>query len=393
MSWLNQFRSVTVVGLSSVPARLGTSMVIVVGMAMVVAVLVSALALAQGFDAAARKTGSPSRAIVLNGDTENSSSLTQANVVTVLNAPGIRRTARGEPIASADALTSIGLKSATTGLNAFVVVRGVGPHTLALRPETKIVAGRMFAPGAHEVVVGRSVQYRLGGLAVGATVPMQNGDWTVTGVFETGGDAHESEIMTDATTLLDAIRRNTFASLTVSLEDEAGFERLRSALNADPTLTVRVLREDEYFEIASRFFASLLTAVAWGIGGLMAFGAVFAAVNTMYTAVSLRASEIATLRAIGFGAVPVGASVVVEAILLALGGALMGALIAWLLLDGSKVSAMSGISNSQLTFGLEVGPALLLTGMACGLAVAIIGGTLAAVHAARIPVTDAFRMA
>ena len=252
LSWFNQFRSVTLVGLSSVPARLGTSMVIVVGMAMVVAVLVSALALAQGFDAAARKTGSASRAIVLNGDTENSSSLTQDNVVTVLNAPGIRRTARGEPVASADALTSITLKSAITGLSAFVVVRGVGPHTLVLRPETKIVAGRMFAPGAHEVVVGRSVQYRLGGLAVGSTVPMQNGDWTVTGVFETGGDAHESEIMTDATTLLDAIRRNTFASLTVSLEDEGGFERLRSALNANPTLTVRVLREDEYFEIASR---------------------------------------------------------------------------------------------------------------------------------------------
>jgi len=393
MSWLNQIRSVTAVGLSSVPARLGTSMVIVVGLAAVVAVLVSALALAQGFRDAARKTGSASRAIVLNGDTEGAGALTRENVLTLLNAPGIRKAAGGEPVASADALTFIGLRNSITGLNAYVAVRGVGPQAPALRPEMKLVEGRMFAPGAREVVVGRAVQHRLGGLAPGATVPMQNGDWTVTGVFESGGDAHESELMTDAAMLLDATRRNVFASLTVALEGEGALERFRSAAQSDPTLTVKVWREDEYFELASRNVSSLLTAVAWGIGGLMAFGAVFAALNTMYTAVGVRAGEIATLRAMGFGAGPVVASVIIEAVLLALTGALIGALIAWALLDGSRVSAMSGISSSQLTFGLHVGPALLATGIACGIGIAVVGGALAAVKAARIPVAEAFRMA
>ena len=213
-----------------------------------------------------------------------------------------------------------------------------------------------------------------------------------TGVYETGGDAHESEFMTDAAMLLDATRRNAFASLTVALDGEGAFERFRSAVQSDPALTMKVWREDAYFELASGGVSRLLMVVAWGIGGLMAFGAVFAALNTMYTVVSVRAGEIATLRAIGFGAAPVVASVVIEAVLLALGGALIGALVAWMLLDGSTVSAMSGSSSSQLTFGLEVGPSLLLTGIACGIAVAVIGGALAAVRAARIPVAEAFRM-
>jgi putative ABC transport system permease protein len=393
MKWLNQIGSVTAIGLSTVPARIGTSMVIVVGLAAVVGVLIAALALAQGFREAARKTGSPTRAIMMTDDSESRSAVARQAVDTLLNAPGIRKTPGGEPIASADALTFIGLRSAVTGLNASVAVRGVGPQALTLRPEVKIVEGRMFTTGKREVVVGRAVQYRLGGLAVGASVPMQNGEWIVTGVFETGGDAHESEIMTDASMVLDALRRNTFSSLTVALDGDGAFESLLAAVKADPSSTVTVRREDEYFENSSGFVASLLSGVAWGIGGLMAFGAVFAALNTMYTAVSLRTTEIATLRAIGFGAVPVAASVVIEAVLLALSGALAGALIAWGLLDGSKVSAMSGIGNSQLTFGLEVGPSLLLTGVACGVGIAAIGGALSAIRAARIPIAEAFRMA
>jgi putative ABC transport system permease protein len=391
MSWLKQTFSVTAVGLSSVPARLGTSLVIVVGLASVVAVLVSALALAQGFREAARKTGSTSRAIVLSGDTEGSSSLSRENVLTLLNQPGIRMAAGGNPVASAEALTFVSLRNSTTGLNAFVAVRGVGAQAFTLRPEMKIVEGRPFKAGAREVIVGRAVQYRLGGLGPGATVPMQNGDWTIVGVFETGGDAHESELLTDAAMLLDATRRNNYASLTVALEGQDGLDRFRAAVQSNPTLNVTVWREDEYFNTASRQVSGLLTIIAWGIGGLMAFGAVFAAVNTMYTAVSIRAGEIATLRAIGFGAGSVAASVIIEAVLLASAGAIIGAAISWLLLDGSKVSAMSGISSSQLTFGLEVGPALLFTGIACGLVVALVGGALAAVRAAFGSVTDAFR--
>jgi putative ABC transport system permease protein len=271
-------------------------------------------------------------------------------------------------------------------------VRGVGAQAFALRPEMKVIEGRAFNRGAREVIVGRALQSRLGGLTPGSTIPMPNGEWTVTGVFETDGDAHESEFMADVDMLLDATRRNAFNSITVALDGTDGLSRLRTAIEANPTMTARVLREDEYYAVASGFVSNLLTMVALGVGGLMAFGAIFAALNTMYTAVSTRASEIATLRAIGFGPAAVAASVIAEALLLALAGALVGALIAWVLLDGSNVSAMTGISQSQLTFGLTVDSGLLLTGVASALIVAAIGGSLAAVRAARIPVADALRM-
>lgn len=392
MSLLAEVRAVTAVGLSSVPARLGTSMVIVIGLAAVVAVLLSALALAQGFTRAAAKTGSPSRAIVLTGDLETGSNFARDGVVAVLNSPGIRAGEGGEAIASAEMLTFVGLRNRKTGLNAYAAVRGVGAQAFALRPEMKIVEGRLFNRGARELIVGRAVQNRLGGLGPGSTIPMPNGEWTVTGVFETGGDAHESELMTDVDMLLDANRRNAFNSITVALDGPDGLVRLQAAVEANPTITARVLREDEYYAAASSFVSSLLMIVARGVGGLMAFGAIFAALNTMYTAVSTRASEIATLRAIGFGPAAVAASVLAEALLLAFAGALLGALIAWALLDGSTVSAMTGISRSQLTFGLSVDAGLLWTGIASALMVAAIGGSLAAVRAARIPVADALRM-
>jgi putative ABC transport system permease protein len=208
MSLLAEVRAVTAVGLSSVPARLGTSMVIVIGLAAVVAVLLSALALAQGFTRAAAKTGNPSRAIVLTGDLETGSSFARDGVVAVLNAPGIRAGAGGEAIASAEMLTFVGLKNRKTGLNAYAAVRGVGAQAFALRPEVKVIEGRAFNRGAREVIVGRALQGRLGGLVPGSTIPMPNGEWTVTGVFETGGDAHESEFMADVDMLLDANRRN-----------------------------------------------------------------------------------------------------------------------------------------------------------------------------------------
>ena len=392
MSFLAQVRAVTAVGLSSVPARLGTSMVIVIGVGAVVAVLLGALALATGFTKAAARTGSPARAIVLSGDTEGDGGLPRESVVTILNAPGIRSSPGGEAIASAEMITFIGLRHPQTGLNASAAVRGVGPQAFTLRPEVKIIEGRAFARGARELIVGRALQLRLGNIVPGATIPMPNGDWTVTGVFESGGDAHESELMGDVDMLLDANRRNVFNSVTVALDGESGLERFTAALQGNPTLTARALREDEYFANASRAVSSLLMLVAGGIGGLMALGAVFAALNTMYTAVSTRSSEIATLRAIGFGPGAVAASVLIEALLLALAGALIGALITWFLLDGSNVSAMTGISPSQLTFGLRVDAGLIVTGLATAVVVAALGGSLAAVRAARIPVANALRM-
>jgi putative ABC transport system permease protein len=379
-------------GLRSVPARIGTSMVVVTGVAAVVAVLVSALAVATGFTRAARSTGSPERAMVLTADTEGASSLSRDNAVTILNAPGIRTAADGTPIASAEALFFVPLVNRSTGLNAFVAVRGVGPQALALRPEVRIVAGRAFASGARELIVGRAVQQRLGGLDVGAKIALPTGDWSIVGVFESGGDSHESELMTDVETLLNAYGRNSFNAITVRLDGAAAFERFTAALAEDPSLNVSTLREDDYYAAASGFVARLLTAIAYGIGGIMAFGAAFGALNTMYSAVSTRAREIATLRAIGFGAVPVVASVLAEALVLALAGAVLGAAAAFVLLDGATISAMTGITPSQLTFGLEVRPGLVLIGIACAVAIAAVGGLFAAARAARVPVAIAMRI-
>lgn len=392
MSTFKEIRAVTGMGLRSVPARLGTSMVVVVGVAAVVAVLVAALAIATGFRRAAAATGSPVRAVVLSGTTESGSQTSRESAVKVMNAPGVRVGDDGRPVASAETLAFVPVSDRHTGLNAFATLRGVGPQAAALRPEIELVEGRMFSPGNREVVVGRGVQRRLGGLDVGSSITLPNGEWAVVGAFESRGDAHESELLTDADMLLDAYRRNGYNSVAVALDGDAGFDRLAAALDADPSLTVKAQREDDYYAAQSRPVSTLLLIVAYGIGGIMAFGAVFGALNTMYSAVSTRAMEIATLRAIGFGAGAVVVSVLSEALVLGLAGALLGGLAAWLLLDGSTVSTMTGVTPSQLTFGLDVGPGLIAVGIAFAVTIAAVGGLFAALRAARVPVASAMRM-
>jgi putative ABC transport system permease protein len=388
---IREVASLTAVGLTSVPARIGTSMVIVVGLATVVMVLVSGLTIAEGFTRTARSTGSPDRAFVVNADRESSSALSREDAVTLLNAPGIRNSFTGEPLISAEYLTFVALRDPKTGVNVYAGVRGIGSHGRELRPEMKIVAGRWFTPGARELVIGRALQRRLGGLGEGGRIPMPDGEWQITGVFETGGDAHESEFLTDVDTLMGVNRRNEFSSMTFALKQPDGFSEFAAAVAANPALTVKVHRESEFYANASRNISSLLTAVAYGVGALMAIGALFAALNSMYTAVSTRTAEIGTLRAMGFGPVAVGISIVVEALLLALIGAVLGALVCWIALDDATMSTMSGMSHSQLTFALNVGATQVLQGLACALVVALIGGSLAAGRAVRMPVVEALR--
>jgi putative ABC transport system permease protein len=294
---------------------------------------------------------------------------------------------------TAEVLVFIGVTDPANGRDAYVTLRGVGPLAGELRPEAKLVEGRLFRSGARELVVGRAAQRRLGrALAVGSTVSLPDGGWEVVGVFESNGDSHESEALTDADTLLSAYRRNQFSSVTVRLDGESSLEQFRAALDADPTLSVSAAREDDYYAATTGPFSRLLTAVAYGIGGLMAFGALFGALNTLYAAVSSRATEIATLRAIGFGPAPVVVSVLAEALLLALVGASIGALLSWMLLDGSNISTMTGSSPSQLTFRLQVGPQLILVGILSATAIAIVGGLFAAMRAARVSLAAGLRM-
>ncbi|MGH8150589.1 MAG: ABC transporter permease [Steroidobacteraceae bacterium] len=392
MSASRQILAITAVALKSLPRRIGTSLVVVVGVAAVVAVLVAALAVARGFTRAAAKTGSPGRAIVLAGDTESSSGISRAAAATIMDAPGVAQTATGRPIASAEALEFIPLTDEHTGLDAYATVRGVGPEASALRPEVRLVAGRMFKPGEHEVIVGRAVEERLGGLGLGRSITLPNGAWTVVGVFTSGGDSHESEILTDAASLMNAYRHNEFNSVTVKLGGPRDFERFNAALTSNPTLSVKAQREVDYFAAMSRPVSRLLEIIAYGIGAIMAFGAVFGALNTMYSAVSARRTEIATLRAIGFGGASVVVSVVIEALVLGLAGAGLGSLVAWSLLNGATVSTMTGVTPSQLTFGLAVGPGIVLIGVLFALGIAVVAGICAASRASRISVADAMRV-
>jgi putative ABC transport system permease protein len=289
-------------------------------------------------------------------------------------------------------LLSVLLPKNKGGLDTFIVVRGVGPQMFKLRPEIHIVEGRSFIAGLNEMIVGRAALRQLNGVQLGGRIPMANGDWTITGVFESDGDSHESEFMADANTLIAAMRRgDAFNSTTVWLEDAAAYQKFKDALSTNPTLAVSVKTEQGYFADVSKPAARVLNIVAYVIGGFMALGAVFGALNTMYSAISARTVEIATLRAIGFGATPVVISVFVEALLLACAGALVGAAVAWIFFDGNMVSTASATTRSQFTFSLSVTPALIGIGVAFALVIGVIGGLFPAIRAARRPVAVALR--
>ena len=393
MKPLTQILAVTWLSLLSIPRRLGASLVIVIGVAGVVAVFICVLAMATSFTQAAVGTGRPDRAIVLTrgSDSEASSGFSRENAATILDGPGIRRSPDGKPIVSAENLAFIRLTDRRTGLDAFPTLRGIGPQAFALRPEIRIIAGRMFKPALHEVIVGKSVQQRVEGLEVGSHISLPQGDWTVVGVFASNGDSHESELLTDAETLLSAFQRNFITSVTVMLESPDRFGPFAAALGSDPTLSVDVKREPDYFIAATRPTSRLLKIIAYAIGGIMAFGAAFAALNTMYSAVSARGTEIATLRAIGFGGGSVVASVFVEAMLLALIGAALGAAAAWFFFNGNTVSTVTGTSPSQVTFALNVSAGLIAAGVACACVIGAIGGLFPALRAARLSVAAAMR--
>lgn len=392
MSPLKQIGAVTAIALEAIPRRIGSSLVVVIGTATTVAVLIAALAVATGFARAAAKSGSADRAIVLAGLSEESSRISRANVAAILNAPGVARAATGSPIASAEEVREVPLTNSKTGEDAYVAVRGVGSKPLALRPEIRIVAGRFFQPGRREVIVGRAVEERLGGPSLGSSIPFPDGDWKVVGVFSSGGGPHESEILANTSSMMNAYHENAFNSVTVRLASPDDFARFSAALSSNPTLAVEAQREDEYYAAASRPIARLLEITAYGIGCIMAFGAVFGALNTMFSAARVRRTEIATLRAIGFGGASVITSTVIEALVLGVTGALVGTLAASFLVDGARVSAMMSMDTvSHLTFGLKVDLRIALIGMAFAVGITLSAGIFAARLASRVSIAAAMR--
>lgn len=385
--------SVTRVGLSTLRQRIGSTAVIVVGIAGVVAVLVALLAMGEGLTATLQQTGSKDTAIVLRGgsEAESNSVLTRDNIATIEEAPGIARDAQGKAIASAElvVVANVPKKSDPTS-DANVQIRGVGEEAWQVRPGVKMISGRKFKPGLRELDVGKGAERQFAGLGLGEHLKLAGQEWTIVGVFESG-DSYESELWGDAKSVAEAYRRGSSAeSVTVRLTSPSAFDKFKASLMSDPTLKVDVSTTSEYFSKQSEGVSKVIRVIGITIGVIMAIGAIFGALNTMYAAVATRAREIATLRAIGFRGVPVVVSVLLETMLLALLGGVIGALIVWLLFNGYTASTL-GSNFSQVVFQFKVSPALLWTGIKWALAIGFIGGLFPAARAARVPVTTALR--
>jgi len=335
--------------------------------------------------------GRDERAIVLRAGatSEFSSTLLVDAVATIKDAPGIARASNGRAAASAEFVTAINLNRKDDGNRAGVSIRGIEPEAAAVRPEVEIVEGRMFTPGLRELIVGRGAASEFSGLAIGDEVALRDGRWKVVGVFASARNVNESTLMTDAATLLSAYQRTASNSVTVRLASAANFEQFKAALTTNPTLSVSVDRESDYYRREGEESGEIFGLVTTVVGSIMALGALFAALNTMYSAVSSRARDIATLRAIGFGASGVVISVLIESLSLALVGALLGAGVSWLFFSGDTVTLGDGVES--LVFEMRVTPALLGVGVLWAVTVGFFGGLFPALRAARLPVATALR--
>jgi len=379
----------------AVPQRAGSSLVIVIGIAGVVAVLVALLAMAQGFGVTLKATGKADRVLFISaGVTAELSSVLGPDSVPILRElPGVVRDAQGRPLASAEVVVITELKRGTGAQRADVNVslRGVEPAGLRLRPEVQLTQGRWFTPGLREIVVGRGAANQFDGVTLGSVLKFRGSEWTVVGQFASGGDAHESELWTDADTARSAFGRGNSASTVIAqMERAESIEAIRATVKADPRLQVDALPELEYFASQSKQFTQQIGLLTRVVASIMAIGALFGALNSMYSAVSTRQVEIATLRAIGFGGLPVALSVLAEAMLLALSGGVLGALIAYLLFNNMSVSTL-GSNFTQVAFNFAVTPALMEKGLGWALAIGLLGGLPPALKAARQPVVEALR--
>lgn len=393
MQGISQLAALIGVNLRTLGQRRGSALSTVVGVACVVAVFVIVLSIAEGFRATMAATGSPDSALVLRGgsDSEMMSGLLVDSTRIIADAPGVARAAAG-PQSSAELFVVVDLPKRSTGTDANVPLRGVQPAAFAVRKGFKIIAGRNFEPGKNEIVVGRGAAEQFAGLDLGRTLRWGENQWTVVGVFSDGGSLSESEIWCDARVLQPAYRRgNTFQSVHARLESPAAFTAFKDALTADPRLDVKVVRESEYYAGQSEALTTLIRSLGGLITVLMALGAIFGALNTMYNAVASRTREIATLRALGFGRGPVVFSILAESLVISLVGAVIGGAVAYFGFNGFQTSTLNWQSFSQVAFAFKVTPTLLVTGIVIALAIGLVGGVLPAIRAARLPVATALR--
>ncbi|HEY6454976.1 MAG TPA: ABC transporter permease [Steroidobacteraceae bacterium] len=393
MKMIRQITAVSGMNLRTLPLRLTPSLVSVIGIAGVVLILVALLSISEGFRRTLELSGSDRVAIVLSGSSneEMTSNFSQEQVQIIYQAPGIAHDAHG-PIVSAELYTTVDQPKRSTGTAANAPFRGIeaaGPQT---RSHFRLVAGRMFATGRNEVIVGHSAAQTLSGLAIGNTVKWGNNEWRIVGEFTDAGSVSESEIWTDVRMLQSAYSRgDTYQTVRALLTSAASIKPFKEHLMSDPRLNVNVLTEREFYAAQSALLSAVIRGAGTVLGLLMGVGAVFGALNTMYSAVAARSTEIATLRALGFGGLPVAVSVIIEALLLGLIGGVLGAAIAYFAFNGLQTSTINYQSFTQVSFAFSVTPALILTGTAYALLLALFGGLFPAIHAARRPIITGLR--
>lgn len=390
---IKQIVSVTQFSLRSLPQRLGSSATAMLGIAGVVAVMVGVLSIAQGVLQTMTDSAGDNNAIVLRSgaDTEMMSGLTGDDARLISEAPGIARDANGA-VASPELFVIVNLPMRSTGTDANVPLRGVQTTAPEVRDGFTIAEGRMFEPGLNEVVVGRGAVSQFAGLTLGSNIPVGSELWPVVGIFEAGGGMAESEVWVDAAVLQQAYRRgNSYQAVYVKLNDNGAFDTFKDALTSDPRLNVKPMRTADYYASQSTTLYNLITGLGTTIAIIMGLGAIFGALNTMYTAVSSRTREIATLRALGFSSGPVIISVVTESLVLALLGGLLGAVLAYFAFDGYQAATLNFASFSAITFAFDVNLKLLIQGIVFALLIGLIGGLFPAIRAARQPIAHALR--
>lgn len=384
---LSQIAAITGMNLRNIRARLGASLIIVIGMAGVVAVLIGLLAMSTGFRAALARSGAPDRAVILrDGATQEMNSWVDGDDLAVV------AQLDGIVAASGEIFVALDLPTRATGRPGAAVGRGVQWSAFDVRPELEIVAGRRFQPGHNEMIAGTAAVDEYLGLDIGDHVVLRDSTWTVVGHFDGAGSAYATEVWMDLAQAQGTFRRQGGVStVRVRLENASLAPRLRKRIESDPRLELDVITEPEWYVEQSRARAELIEAFAVLVAGIMALGAVIAALNTMYSAVGARTIEIATLRALGFGNVPIVASVLVEALVLALAGGLVGGALVYLALDGHATSTLNTQAYSQVAFQFAVTPRLILMGACSALILGLIGGLLPAIRAARLPILAALR--
>jgi len=384
---LAEVAAVTLMNIRNLPARLGSSSVVVVGIAGVVAVLVTLLAMAGGFAAALERGGDPARALVLRGGatSEMTGALAPEAVRILSTMPEV-------DAYSPELYVVADVPKRSTGQPANLVIRGVGQGAFQIRPEVRIVEGRSFAPGKRELIAGRNAASEFVGLELGGKVALRESEWTVVGLFAANGSAYESELWADLPVAQSTYRRGaTVQSVRVRLTSPEALQPFAERVRNDRRLDLEAQGEQTFYQKQSNDLNALIRAFGYTVAVIMAFGAFFAALNTLYTAVSARTVEIATLRALGFGALAVVISVLIEALGLALAGGVLGALMAYFGFNGLTVSTLNQASFSQVAFDFAVTPDLLIQGLAWAIFLGLVGGLFPAVRAARLPITRALR--